>query len=111
MGGYNTLAEAISKGVPIVCVPRVAPRAEQWLRARAFERLGLLRALAPEQLSVESMRRSILHSLSTSRQELLDRARRVFRFDGARQAASHLLAIATKAIQAQETDQVRKLAG
>ena len=46
-GGYNTLAEAALHAVPAVCVPRVAPRSEQLIRARAFERLGLLRLLHP----------------------------------------------------------------
>src|ERR1041385_4028461 len=48
MGGYNTLVEAVSKGVPTVCVPRTFPRREQLIRARAFERLGLLTVLTPE---------------------------------------------------------------
>ena len=26
MGGYNTIAEALSRGTPTVCVPRVVPR-------------------------------------------------------------------------------------
>ena len=29
MGGYNTLAEALVRGTPAVCVPRVRPRTEQ----------------------------------------------------------------------------------
>ena len=59
MGGYNTLIEALATGVPIACVPRISPRREQQLRAQAFERLGLLRALQPEQLSVETLRQAV----------------------------------------------------
>jgi predicted glycosyltransferase len=106
MGGYNTLAEGVSRGVPIVCVPRVTPRSEQSLRAHAFERLGLLRAVAPDQLSVQAMRQSILRTLGSSRQGLLDRARQVLTFDGARQAASHLLALAAIASDAKVSSQV-----
>jgi predicted glycosyltransferase len=95
MGGYNTLAEAVSRGVPVVCVPRVAPRAEQQLRATAFARLGLLRALRPEALSVETLRREVSVALHESRHDLLDRAQAALSFDGARQAAGQLLALAT----------------
>ena len=94
MGGYNTLIEAVATGVPIVCVPRVAPRREQQLRAQAFERLGLLRALQPDQLSVETLRHSIQAALKTFRHQNLDRVNAVLTFDGARQAAGHLLALA-----------------
>ena len=41
MGGYNTLGEALSQGVPTLCVPRVHPRTEQLIRARSFAELGL----------------------------------------------------------------------
>jgi predicted glycosyltransferase len=90
MGGYNTLAEAISQGVPTVCVPRSVPRSEQLLRARAFEKLGLLRCIVPEQLSVEKLRLELSAAFECSRQTRLERARSVFGFDGARQAAGHL---------------------
>jgi predicted glycosyltransferase len=40
MGGYNTLGEALSMPTPIVCIPRIKPREEQLMRARAFARLG-----------------------------------------------------------------------
>src|SRR5207244_12517547 len=59
MGGYNTLVEAVSKGVPTVCVPRTAPRSEQLIRALAFERLGLIKTVVPPQLSPQSLRQSI----------------------------------------------------
>jgi predicted glycosyltransferase len=94
MGGYNTLAEAVSIGVPTVCVPRTAPRSEQLIRAQAFERLGLLRMVRPEQLNIETLRHAIATVLGTSRQDLLTRAQKVLSFDGARRAASHLLALA-----------------
>jgi len=96
MGGYNTLAEALCTGVPTICLPRVSPRREQLIRARAFEKHGLLRAIQPDQLSVNSLREAIDEGLQKSRQELIARASQVLNFDGARQAASHLLALATE---------------
>jgi predicted glycosyltransferase len=96
MGGYNTLVEAVATGVPIVCVPRVVPRREQQLRAQAFERLGLLRTLPRDALSVETLRQSVRLALQTPRCENLDRVNAALTFDGARQAAGHLLALATR---------------
>ena len=94
MGGYNTLAEAVSKGLPTVCVPRISPRSEQLIRARAFERLGLLRAVRPDQLSAETLRNEVNAAVARQRQQLLERANALLSFDGARQAATHLLALA-----------------
>lgn len=94
MGGYNTLCEAVSKGLPTVCVPRTVPRTEQLMRANAFQRLGLLRTIRPDQLNVENLRGEIGHALKQSRQELLARGQKQLSFDGARQAARRLLALA-----------------
>lgn len=45
MGGYNTFCEILSLDKPAVIAPRVFPRLEQYVRAEAAERLGLLRML------------------------------------------------------------------
>lgn len=95
MGGYNTLTECISQGVPTVCVPRVVPRTEQLIRARAFEQLDLLRAVPPAQLDPENLRREIELALKISSAELQKRAQALIDFDGARVAATELLALAT----------------
>jgi len=94
MGGYNTLVEAISRGVPTVCVPRTAPRSEQLIRALAFERLGLVRTVVPPQLSPESLRKAIDEVLGWSRKQLRQRACARLEFSGARQAATQLIALA-----------------
>lgn len=96
MGGYNTLAEALCTGIPTICLPRVYPRREQLIRARAFESHGLLRAIQPDQFSVNRLREAVEQSLQASRQDLLARASQILNFDGARQAAGHLLAFATE---------------
>ena len=56
----------------------------------------MLRALHPEKLTVDNMRQAIAASLDQSRQELIARANQALNFDGARQAASHLLALANE---------------
>jgi predicted glycosyltransferase len=94
MGGYNTLCEAVSVGTPVLCVPRVHPRREQLIRARAFARLGLLRLLEPALLSPERLCDEVAELLRASRPELAGRARTTLRFDGAAAAAAELLAMA-----------------
>jgi predicted glycosyltransferase len=47
MGGYNTLCEMVSTGVPTVVVPRVHPRREQAIRAELFSRVGAVSAVMP----------------------------------------------------------------
>ena len=94
MGGYNTIAEAISRGTPTVCVPRTRPRAEQLIRARSLARLGLLSIVEPQQLTPDALRQKIEAALQQSRKELLDRTGSLLRFDGARRAAVYLLELA-----------------
>lgn len=94
MGGYNTLVEAVSIGVPTVCVPRTSPRAEQYLRACAFERLGLIATLLPQTMTAENLRQKVDLTLKAERKELFRRARASLAFDGAHVAASRLLALA-----------------
>lgn len=55
MGGYNTVCEVLSLGQPALVVPRVAPRQEQWLRAKMLEAHSLIDSLHPEQLNAERL--------------------------------------------------------
>jgi predicted glycosyltransferase len=94
MGGYNTLCEATSRGTPTLCVPRVRPRREQLIRARAFARLGLLRVAEPDALTPDLLRREVAGLLGASRRGLAERAQAALGFDGAAAAAAELLALA-----------------
>lgn len=94
MGGYNTLCEATSRGTPTLCVPRVAPRREQLIRARSFGRLDLLRVVEPDLLTPDVLRREVAALLGASRRELAERAQATLGFDGAAAAAGELLALA-----------------
>ncbi len=51
MGGYNTLCEVMAMARRSVVVPRIYPRREQEIRARALESRGLLGVLHPDDLS------------------------------------------------------------
>ena len=88
----NTLVEAVSTGVPIVCVPRVRPRVEQLIRARAFAERGLVRLLEPDRLEATTLRAAVDAALADGRDParaaLLDHG-------GADCAAQELLDLAT----------------
>lgn len=94
MGGYNTLTEAASQAVPTVCIPRVVPRTEQLIRARAFERLGLLALLHPDDLNPDSLSTAVGAALDRPRAEIRAHVEATLSFDGARRAAQELLALA-----------------
>jgi predicted glycosyltransferase len=47
MGGYNTFCEILSLDKRALIVPRTVPRAEQYMRARRAEELGLVSMLMP----------------------------------------------------------------
>jgi predicted glycosyltransferase len=102
MGGYNTLAEAAASGVATVCVPRVRPRREQLIRARMFERRGLVRVVEPRRLDPDVLRREVdavieNNDPDASPQEALD-------LDGARRAALRLLELAAEGGPAPEAE-------
>jgi predicted glycosyltransferase len=59
MAGYNTVAELVAHRKRALVVPRVYPRREQWLRARALERLGLLSSLDLEGLTAAGLLEAI----------------------------------------------------
>jgi predicted glycosyltransferase len=94
MGGYNTMAEAVSRGTPTVCVPRTRPRVEQLIRARAFARLDLSRVLEPRRLTTDTLRVEVEAVLGSPRGERAARAASVLGFDGARHAARRLAELA-----------------
>ncbi len=48
MGGYNTFCEILSMDRPALIAPRTTPRLEQFIRAEAAERLGLVRMIDRE---------------------------------------------------------------
>jgi predicted glycosyltransferase len=94
MGGYNTLVEAASRDVSVVCVPRVRPRREQLIRAQAFGRQGLLRLIHPDELSPAQLGRAIGDALADGNRTIAARARSVLGLDGARMAGRYLLELA-----------------
>lgn len=64
MGGYNSLMETVSWGKQVLVVPRVFPRREQWLRATAFQRHGLVQSLDPDDLSTARLAQEVTRCLN-----------------------------------------------
>lgn len=100
MGGYNTLLELAAAAVPAVCVPRVAPREEQLVRARAFAARGLLRVVEPDHADPGRLRVEVGRALATDRAALAARVREVLDLGGAERAAAELVALAATARRA-----------
>jgi len=63
MGGYNTVAEIMSARTPALIVPRVKPRLEQWVRARALAERGLVDCMHPDDLRSSVLMRRVQASL------------------------------------------------
>ncbi|GAA4515444.1 glycosyltransferase family protein [Brevibacterium yomogidense] len=59
MGGYNTVSEALSTDTPALVFPRVEPRTEQLIRARALGLCGALDWLLPCRLTPQTVGRWI----------------------------------------------------
>lgn len=55
MGGYNTIAEALTTDVPLLVVPRERPRREQAIRAHGLAARGALDVLGVDDLTPEAV--------------------------------------------------------
>jgi predicted glycosyltransferase len=95
MGGYNTLTEAAACGVRTVCVPRVRPRREQLIRAKAFARRRLVRLLEPERLGPAALSAEVESALEAPAPPESDAPG--LDFEGAPRAAHELLELAAEA--------------
>ncbi|MGE4618524.1 MAG: glycosyltransferase [Planctomycetota bacterium] len=67
MGGYNAMMEALGCQKPVITVPRIFPRKEQWLRAKTFSDLGLVRCVNPTQLNSEILNSMINEEITRTK--------------------------------------------
>jgi predicted glycosyltransferase len=59
MAGYNTVCEILSNGRPAILIPRTAKPTEQFLRAEALSRRGLVRMIDPAELTPRRLLREV----------------------------------------------------
>jgi len=86
MAGYNSMTEILAAGTPAVVVPRVTPRLEQWIRARAMAERGLCTMLHPEEADPDALLAAIAGALARGpRQAALP-----FRTDGASRVSAEI---------------------
>jgi len=85
-GGYNTLCELLNLAAPTIVVPRVWPRREQLLRARAFADRGLVRLVeAHDEALIPAVSEAIAEAICSP-----GRARHELDLDGAQRVVSSL---------------------
>jgi predicted glycosyltransferase len=97
MGGYNSVAEILLAGTPCVIVPRVRPRLEQWIRAKALEARGLVATVDPDTLTPERLVESALVAMASGRGGPNPRRPRMDGAEGVRRALQAMSAPASDA--------------
>ncbi len=63
MGGYNTLCEAVSLRCSLLVIPRVAPRFEQYIRAKLWGARGALDMIDPVALTANELTQRVMQRL------------------------------------------------
>ena len=67
MAGYNTVCELLAGRTPAILAPRVKPRREQWLRARALAERGIAEYLEPDHLAPGALADAVRRALRRGR--------------------------------------------
>ena len=63
MGDYDRICEVFSAGTPAVVIPQVKSTQEQLIRVAGLKKLGLLKAIHPDQLTPEYLMELVLKQL------------------------------------------------
>ncbi|MDJ0902916.1 MAG: glycosyltransferase [Xenococcus sp. MO_188.B8] len=89
MAGYNTVCEILSLNKKAVVVPRTQPVQEQWIRASTMARLGLLKAIHPDELNPEIMIQAVWEQLNNNN-HLIYPIERIVDLDGLSRIAKYI---------------------
>lgn len=103
MGGYNTVCEVLSYGVPSIIVPRVFPRKEQYIRAQILASRGLIRIVRPYSLTPRTLAEAATDVLETPPPLSLPLG-----LDGGDRAASYLASLLPQPSVAEHSEYVRR---
>jgi predicted glycosyltransferase len=100
MGGYNTVCEVLTAGVPALVVPRIFPRREQHIRARRLEARGLIQVLTSTSLNADTLSAAVRSSLAGSKGRYVPVA-----LDGVGRTADYLLSLLPDSVAPSSTSQ------
>ena len=89
MAGYNTVCEILSLNKKAVVVPRTQPVQEQWIRAQRMARLGLLKAIHPDELNPKIMIQAVWEQLNNNN-HLISPIERIVDLDGLSRIAQYI---------------------
>jgi predicted glycosyltransferase len=87
MGGYNTVYEVLSLKKKLLVIPRVFPRREQLIRAKALADRGLIEMIHPDHITPELLCQKVTRILS---KPLPKSHAPELKFDGVRNAVHHI---------------------
>ncbi|HYY90909.1 MAG TPA: glycosyltransferase [Candidatus Dormibacteraeota bacterium] len=91
MGGYNSVWEALSRGRPLIIVPRATYKREQTIRAEMLASHGLARVVQPADLTGENLADALEWALSLNPVEIARKVREIIPdFNGVSNIISYL---------------------
>ena len=64
MGGYNTVCEVLTLGIPTLLIPREVPRKEQLIRAQVLSSLSLVEYIPWQSLNTPRLHQKVMDMLS-----------------------------------------------
>jgi predicted glycosyltransferase len=90
LGGYNTMSEVVSLRRRAVVVPYADEHQEQVLRAALLDRVGAIRAIAPDRLSPECLANALVAAFRDAPPSLERLRERGFEFGGLQRITEHV---------------------
>jgi len=67
MGGYNSFCEILSAKVPALIIPRETFEKEQLIRAKIFQKLGIINYISLSEITPEALEKKLNETLALSR--------------------------------------------
>jgi len=95
MAGYNSLVEILQLRKKALVIPRLGPSAEQVMRARLFEKRGLIDVIYPRELSPNRLADRMLIDFERRDYPVYDQT---IELDGAAKVAAHLTQLLGKQV-------------
>lgn len=95
--GYNTVTDVLSWGKRALFIPRVKFRQEQFLRAKRFEELGLVKTLHPKDVTPNLLMENVIRMLGESDRPLENaRQKEMIDLNGTGQVSEYTIDLISK---------------